>query len=89
MATLNNRVTTLGQDEFFKHLSKHQAPPDTITQSANSNSSDSIASTPSTSMKPSSQHAKEKSVPIRLPEIKNTNEDGSEANNQSEIVDNV
>ena len=44
-------------------------------------------------MKPSSQHAKEhdkeKNVPIRLPEIKNTNEDGSEANNQSEIVDNV
>ena len=89
MATLDNRVATLGQDEFFKHLSKLQAPPETVTQSADSNSSRSIGTTPRSSAKPTSQYVKGTHLPIRLPEIKNTDEEGSEANNQSGIVDNV
>ena len=91
MATLDNRVGTMGQDEFFKHLSQFRRTPEAISQETDSESSHSIATEPGASAKQASQsqHNKNTTPPVVLSLVKISPMDSFEAGNRSHTVDNV
>ena len=83
MATLDKRVATMGQDQFFKHLSRQLGASVDNSYSVNSKSSNSLLSSANTSMRIISYSPENtfKKSPVRVPKVKFTNQDSSVAKN--------